>query len=110
VDKWRAQGLVEKSPTQDPPNAAGGLKLPLTRPSFVFGAETREIATALYGIVFASLRCPTVNCIVAPFLFANPSPKNIINKASIPIRLIRQMILVFQIIANKGVLNAGSME
>jgi hypothetical protein len=110
VDKWRAQGLVEKSPTQDPPSASGGLKCQLTRPSFVPGAETRETATALYRDAFALLRCPMVNCVIVSFLFASPSPKNIINKASIPVRLLKRMVLVVQIIADNELLDPRSME
>jgi hypothetical protein len=110
VDKWRDQGLVEKSPTQNPPSASGGLKLILTRPSFVPGAETQETDTALYSDVFASLRCPMVNGIVALFLFASPSPKSIISKASIPIRLLKRMILIFQMIVDRELLDPQLME
>jgi hypothetical protein len=110
VDKWKAQGLVEKPLTQDTPSASGGLKLPLTRPSFVPGTETRETATTLDGNVFASLRCLMVNCGVAPFLFAILSPKSIVNKASIHSKLLKRRTLVFQIIADKKLLNPRSME
>jgi hypothetical protein len=70
---------------QDPSSASGELKLSFTRLWFLLGAETRETAAALYGDGFASLKCLIVNRVVAPFLFANPSPKSIINKAIIPL-------------------------
>jgi hypothetical protein len=50
------------------------------------------------------------NCVVAPFLFANSSPKIIINKANIPVRLLERMILVFQIVDGKEFLNPRSMH
>jgi hypothetical protein len=49
-----------------------------------------------------------VNCVVAPFLFASPSPKSTINKARIPIRFLKRVILVFQVIADKELRNAHS--
>jgi hypothetical protein len=49
------------------------------------------------------LRC----CIIS---VRNPSPKNTINKAIIPLRLLKRMILVFQVIADKELLNPWSME
>jgi hypothetical protein len=51
-----------------------------------------------------------VNCVVAPFLFGRPSPKSMVNKANTHIRLLKRMILVFQIIADKELLNPHSME
>jgi hypothetical protein len=51
-----------------------------------------------------------VKCLFAPFLFAIPSPKRIINKVNIPIRLLKRMILLFLIVADKELLNPRSME
>jgi hypothetical protein len=106
VDKWRAQGLVEKSPTQDPTSASGGLKLLFTRPSFVPGADRYR---ARWRCLYIT-KMPNLNCVVAPFLFASPSLKSTINKVSIPIRLLKRMIMVFQIIAEEELLNPRSMK